>query len=202
MVTRDDGLTRCGWVGGDERMCAYHDTEWGVPVREDRPLYAKLVLDGAQAGLSWSTILHRQQGYLRAFDGLDPEKVASYGEADVERLLGDPGIIRNRAKVRSAIANAQAFLRLQEEEGSFAGWLWGFVDGEPVQNAWRHDGERPAVTPLAEGVSKEMRRRGFSFVGPTIVYAYLQAVGLVNDHLVSCFRHAELGGARHAGAKR
>lgn len=190
-----DGPPRCPWPGADARMCAYHDHEWGVPVRDDRQLFAKLVLDGAQAGLSWKTILHRQEGYLRAFDGLDPERMAAYGDSDVARLLADPGIIRNRAKVRSAIANARAFLRLRDEEGPFADWLWAFVDGRPVQNAWRESREVPAVTPLAERVSRELRRRGFSFVGPTIVYAYLQAVGVVNDHLVSCFRHAELGGA-------
>jgi DNA-3-methyladenine glycosylase I len=191
---REDGKPRCAWVGADERMCAYHDAQWGVPVHDDRQLYAKLVLDGAQAGLSWATILRRQEGYFRAFEGLDPERVADYGDADVERLLADPGIIRNRAKVRSAIGNARAFMRLRGEEGSFDRWLWAFVGGGPIHNAWRHERDRPATTPLAERVSKELRRRGFTFVGPTIVYAYMQAIGMVNDHLVSCFRHAELSG--------
>lgn len=198
----DDGRSRCGWVGEDARMRAYHDEQWGVPVHGDRELFAKLILDGAQAGLSWATILHRQEGYFRAFDGLDPEKMAAYGDADIERLLADPGIIRNRAKVRSAIANAQAYLRLREEEGSFAEWLWRFVDGQPVQNAWRREADRPAVTPLAEEVSRQLRRRGFSFVGPTIVYAFMQAVGMVNDHVVTCFRHAALGGPPPAARPR
>jgi DNA-3-methyladenine glycosylase I len=187
-----DETVRCAWAGTDERMVAYHDTVWGVPERDDARLFAKLILDGAQAGLSWKTILHRQDGYFRAFHGLDAKKMARYGDRDVERLLADPGIIRNRAKVRSAIANAQAYLRLVAEEGSFATWVWSFVDGQPVQNAWREERERPAVTPLAERLSQELRRRGFSFVGPTIVYAWMQAVGLVNDHLVSYFRHAEV----------
>ena len=201
----EDDRVRCDWVGADERMRAYHDEQWGVPVRDDRQLFAKLILDGAQAGLSWKTILHREPGYRRAFHGLDPVKIARYGERDVERLLADPGIIRNRAKVRSAIGNAQAYLRLQEEEGSFADWLWGFVGGEPVQNAWRTARQRPAVTPLAEEVSRELRARGFSFVGPTIVYAFMQAVGMVNDHLVGCFRHAPLaaaGGGRARSRRR
>ena len=189
----EDERVRCDWsLAGSERLRAYHDEEWGVPVRDDRQLFAKLVLDGAQAGLSWQTILHRQEGYLRAFHGLDPERMARYGAGDEARLLADPGIIRNRAKIRSAIGNARAFLALQAAEGSFAEWLWAFVDGEPVRNAWRRQSQIPAETPLSQAISKELRRRGFSFVGPTIVYAYLQAVGVVDDHLVSCFRHREL----------
>jgi DNA-3-methyladenine glycosylase I len=184
-----DGQPRCDWAsGGNERMRRYHDEEWGVPVHDDRQLFAKLVLDGAQAGLSWQTILDRQEGYRRAFDGFDPVRMAAYGEADQARLLADPGIIRNRAKVRSAIGNAHAFLRLQEEEGSFARWLWAFVGGEPVRNRWRRQSQVPAETPLSQAISKELRRRGFSFVGPTIVYAWLQAVGVIDDHLTGCFR--------------
>jgi DNA-3-methyladenine glycosylase I len=195
----EDGRPRCDWsLAGSERLRAYHDEEWGVPVRDDRQLFAKLVLDGAQAGLSWQTILHRQEGYLRAFHGLDPERMARYGARDEARLLADAGIIRNRAKIRSAIGNARAFLALQAAEGSFAEWVWAFVDGEPVRNAWRRQSELPAETPLSQAISKELRRRGFSFVGPTIVYAWLQAVGVVDDHLVSCFRHREL----RAGAPR
>jgi DNA-3-methyladenine glycosylase I len=194
-----DGRRRCGWVASaSPRMLGYHDEQWGVPVRDEGQLFAKLILDGAQAGLSWSTILDREEGYLRAFHGLDPRKMARYGDADVARLLADPGIIRNRAKVRSAIGNAAAFLRLQEEEGSFADWLWGFVDGRPVQNRWRREDQRPAETPLSQAISKELKKRGFTFVGPTIVYAYLQAIGVVNDHLTGCFRHAEV--AAMAGA--
>ena len=175
-----------------------------MPVRDDRALFAKLILDGAQAGLSWQTILHRQEGYLRAFHGLDPERMARYGARDEARLMADEGIIRNRAKIRSAVGNARAFLALQEAEGSFAEWLWAFVDGEPVRNVRRRQSDIPAETPLSRTISKELRGRGFSFVGPTIVYAWLQAVGVVDDHLTSCFRHAELrgGGARRRAAGR
>lgn len=188
-----DGKRRCAWVGNaSPRMVAYHDEQWGVPVRDDRQLFAKLILDGAQAGLSWSTILAREEGYYRAFHGLDPERIARYGEKDVARLLADPGIIRNRAKVQSAIANARAYLQLREEEGSFADWLWRFVDGVPVHNRWRDTKQVPAETPLSQAVSKALRERGFNFVGPTIVYAFMQAVGMVNDHLVTCYRHAEV----------
>jgi DNA-3-methyladenine glycosylase I len=188
-----DEPVRCQWsLTGSDRMLRYHDEEWGVPVRDSRQLFAKLILDGAQAGLSWQTILHRQEGYLRAFDGLAPERMAAYDEGDQARLLADPGIIRNRAKVRSAIGNARAFLRLEATEGSFARWLWAFVDDQPVQNRWRRQAQVPAETPLAQTVSRELRQRGFSFVGPTIVYAWLQAVGVVNDHLVGCFRYPQL----------
>jgi DNA-3-methyladenine glycosylase I len=197
----EDGRERCAWVSNaSPRMVAYHDEQWGVPVRDDRQLFAKLILDGAQAGLSWSTILAREEGYYRAFHGFDPERMARYGEKDVARLLADPGIIRNRAKVRSAIANAQAYLKLREEEGGFAKWLWRFVDDQPVRNRWRSTKQVPAETPLAHTISKALRERGFSFVGPTIVYAFLQAVGIVNDHLVSCYRHSEVEAL--AGASR
>jgi DNA-3-methyladenine glycosylase I len=173
-------------------MVAYHDHEWGTPVFDDKELWAKLVLDGAQAGLSWATILKRKEGYLAAFHGLDPERVARYGEADEARLLADPGIIRNRNKVRSAIANAKAWLRLQEDVGSFSRYLWAFVDGRPMVNHWARRDQVPAETELSRAVSRDLRRRGFSFVGPTIVYAFLQAVGIVNDHLVGCYRHREV----------
>jgi DNA-3-methyladenine glycosylase I len=185
-----------------ERMVAYHDEQWGVPVHDDRQLFAKLVLDGAQAGLSWSTILAREEGYFRAFHGLDPRRMARYGERDVARLLADPGIIRNRAKVRSAIANARAFLKLQEDEGTFSRWLWAFVDGRPVVNRWRRTTQVPAETPTSQAISKELRKRGFTFVGPTIVYAYMQAIGMVNDHLVDCFRYAELDELPKRGTRR
>jgi len=202
-TTHADGKRRCAWVGNaSPRMVAYHDEQWGVPVRDDRQLFAKLILDGAQAGLSWSTILAREEGYYRAFHGLDPARIARYGEKDVARLLADPGIIRNRAKVRSAIGNAQAYLRLVEEQGPFATWLWQFVDGVPVKNRWRRTDQVPAETPLAQTVSKELRGRGFSFVGPTIVYAFMQAVGMVNDHLVTCYRHAEVEALREAPQSR
>jgi len=179
---------RCPWAGTDPLYVAYHDEEWGVPSRDDRHLFEMLILEGAQAGLSWITILRKRDGYRRAFAGFDPAKVARFGPLDAERLLADAGIVRNRLKVESAIGNAKAFLTLQEEAGSFCGWLWAFVDGEPVRNAFREMRAVPAKTPLAERISKDLRKRGFRFVGPTIVYAYLQAVGVVNDHLVGCPR--------------
>jgi DNA-3-methyladenine glycosylase I len=163
-----------------------------VPVFEDRKLFEFLVLEGAQAGLSWLTILRRREGYRAAFDGFDVERVARYGEQEIARLLADPRIIRNRAKVRSAVKNARAFLAVQEEFGSFAAYIWRFVDGAPIQNRWERIEEIPAETPLSRAMSKDLRQRGFSFVGPTICYAHMQATGMVNDHLVSCFRHAEV----------
>jgi DNA-3-methyladenine glycosylase I len=183
-------MDRCPWCLSSEVYVRYHDTEWGVPVHDDRLLFEFLVLEGAQAGLSWSTILHRREGYRRAYEGFDPAVVAAFSEADVERLLADPGIIRNRAKVRSSIGNAAAFLKVVEAFGSFSAYQWRFVDGEPIQNEWRTLAEVPAVTPVAEAFSKDLKQRGFSFVGPTIVYAHMQAVGMVNDHLVDCHRHA------------
>lgn len=187
---------RCPWALSHPLMIEYHDREWGVPVRDDEQLFAKLVLDGAQAGLSWLTILKRKEGYERAFEGLDPEVMARYGERDVERLLADPGIVRNRQKVASAIDNARAYLRLKDELGSFSDHLWSFVDGRPVVNRFREHGEVPAETEVSRRLSADLKSRGFSFVGPTIVYAFMQAVGMVNDHLVPCFRHAEVGAAR------
>lgn len=189
-TSRARGETRCGWAR-TELSIPYHDEEWGVPCREDRLLFEHLLLDCAQAGLSWEIMLRKREGYRRAFAGFDPEKVARFNRRSVERLLRDPGIVRNRRKVESAIGNARAFLDVQDGFGSFAHYLWGFVNGEPVRNRWRRLEQIPARTPLAESLSKDLKGRGFSFVGPTIVYAFLQATGLVNDHLVSCFRHAE-----------
>ena len=186
-----DERPRCAWPLGSELMISYHDEEWGVPEHDDRKLFEKLILDGAQAGLSWKTILDKREGYRRAFEGFDPERIARYGEADVERLLADPGIVRNRQKVLSAIGNARAFLDLRQEQ-PFSTYLWGFVDGTPIKNAWRDLTELPAETELSRKLSKDLKRRGFSFVGPTIVYAYMQAIGMVNDHLVRCFRYSEL----------
>ena len=184
---------RCDWcLGGNARMLDYHDTEWGVPERDDRALFEKLLLDGAQAGLSWKTILDKREGYRRAFDGFDPEAIAAYGEKDVERLLADPGIVRNRQKVRSAIGNARAYLELQAELGSFGDYLWSFVGGEPIRNSWRSTDQLPAQTEISVALSKDLGKRGFRFVGPTIVYAFMQAVGMVNDHLVTCFRYHEV----------
>ncbi|HSN54721.1 MAG TPA: DNA-3-methyladenine glycosylase I [Candidatus Sulfomarinibacteraceae bacterium] len=186
------GPVRCGWCGDDPLYVAYHDLEWGVPVRDDRTLFEFLVLEGAQAGLSWSTILRKREGYRRLYDGFDPERVARYDDAKVAELLADPAIVRNRAKVAASITNARTFLRVQAEHGSFAAYIWRFVDGVPIQNAWTTLAELPAVTPLAETISKDLKQRGFKFVGPTIVYAHMQATGMVNDHLVSCFRYPEV----------
>ncbi len=179
---------RCPWAGTDPLYVAYHDEEWGVPSRDDRHLFEMLILEGAQAGLSWITILRKREGYRKAFAGFDARKVARFGPTDVERLLGDASIVRNRLKVESAIDSARAFLALQREAGSFSSWLWAHVDGRPIVSGFREMREVPAKTPLAEKLSKDLRKRGFRFVGPTIVYAYLQAVGVVNDHLASCPR--------------
>ena len=187
-----DEPRRCAWPGSDPLYVAYHDQEWGVPSRDDRHLFEMLLLEGAQAGLSWITILRKRENYRRAFDGFDPARVARYDETDRVRLLADAGIVRNRLKIAAAIGNARAFLELAAAEGSFAAWLWGFVDGRPVVNRWREQGEVPVSTPLSERLSKELKRRGFRFVGSTICYSFLQATGLVNDHLVGCFRHAPL----------
>jgi len=189
-----DEKGRCPWGAGDPLYVAYHDKEWGVPVHDERVHFEFLTLEGAQAGLSWATILKRRDGYRAAFADFDPEIVARMGDSDVDRLLADDRIIRNRAKVRSAVTNAQAFLAVTEEFGSFDAYIWRFVDGQPIQNSWTTLEQVPVTTPIAEQLSKDLKSRGFSFVGPTIIYAHMQAIGLVNDHLVSCFRHSELGG--------
>ncbi len=186
---------RCGWAPkADPLYLAYHDEEWGVPSHDDRHLFEMLVLEGAQAGLSWATILRKREGYRKAFAGFDPEKVARFDASDVERLLGDAGIVRNRLKIASAIANAGATLAVQEEHGSLAAYLWGFVGGAPIENAWRELREIPAETAESRAMSKDLKRRGFRFVGPTVCYAFMQAVGLVNDHVVSCFRYRAQAG--------
>lgn len=187
-----EAKTRCAWTGDDPLMQRYHDEEWGVPKHDDRRLFEDLVLDGAQAGLSWQTILRKRENYRRAFDNFDPVKVAAYDESRVAELLQDPGIVRNRLKIRSAIQNAQAFLRVQQEFGSFDAYIWGFVDGQPVINQWREMSQLPATSELAELISKDLRARGFNFVGPTIIYAFMQAVGIVNDHNIDCFRYTEV----------
>ena len=181
---------RCGWVGSDPLYVAYHDEEWGVPVHDDRTLFEFLVLEGAQAGLSWITILKRREGYRRVFDGFDPAVVARYGEEKVAALLEDTGIIRNRVKVRSAINNAQRFLDVQREFCSFDSYIWRFVDGTPIQNRWRDLSEVPAKTTVSDALSKDLVKRGFNFVGSTIMYAHMQATGMVNDHVRACFRAA------------
>jgi DNA-3-methyladenine glycosylase I len=183
---------RCSWAEGDPLSLAYHDEEWGVPTRDDRQLLELLCLEGAQAGLSWITILRKRDGYRRAFDDFDPARMAAYDEGDVERLMADAGIVRNRAKIASAIGNARAYLRLTEEVGPLADHVWSFVDGKPIQNRWVKMGEIPAETDASRAMSRDLKRRGFSFIGPTVAYAFMQSAGLVNDHLVSCYRHAQL----------
>ncbi len=185
-------MERCAWAKGGGAMEVYHDAEWGVPVHDDRVQFEFLVLEGAQAGLSWSTVLNRREGYRAAFEGFDAARVASYGDHKVAELLQDPGIIRNRAKVLAAIGNAQAFLAVQEAFGTFDAYIWRFVDGAPIQNRWGTLAELPATTPLSDALSKDLKGRGFRFVGSTIMYAHMQATGMVNDHLVGCFRHAQL----------
>lgn len=196
-------IIRCPWCGDDPLYVDYHDREWGVPEYDDRQLFAKLILDGAQAGLSWITILRRRESYYEAFDGFDPELMARYGEGKIQELLANPGIIRNRLKVRAAVANARGYLEIMEREGSFSDFLWRFVDGRQVVNHWRALAEAPAQTAQSQAMSKALKKYGFGFVGPTIVYAFMQAVGMVNDHLVDCFRHEEcrlLGEAGRPGA--
>ena len=189
-----DTLQRCAWAGSDPIYRGYHDTEWGVPVHDDRLLFEFLILEGAQAGLSWITVLRKREAYRRAFEGFLPEVVAAFDEDRMAVLLADPGIVRNRLKLASARANARAFLALQEEFGSFDAYLWRFVDGAPLQNAWRSHSELPATSPVSDSLSRDLKRRGFNFVGSTICYAFMQAVGMVNDHTTGCFRWAELGG--------
>ncbi len=183
---------RCAWSGTDPQYIAYHDEEWGVPVHDDRVLFEFLILEGAQAGLSWSTILRKREAYRRAFDRFDPRKVARYDQRKVAVLLQDAGIVRNRAKIASAVKNARAFLEVQEEFGSFDAYQWRFVGGRPIQNRRRAIGGIPARTDESDAFSKDLKRRGFSFVGSTIIYAHMQAVGMVNDHVVECFRHRQV----------
>jgi DNA-3-methyladenine glycosylase I len=185
-------VIRCEWAGTEPLYVAYHDDEWGVPVHDDRELFEMLILEGAQAGLSWSTILNKRENYRRAFDNFEPQIVAGYDDARLDQLLADPGIVRNRLKIKSAIQNAQAFLKVQAEFGSFDAYIWGFVNRAPIVNTWKTLGEIPAKTPESEAMSKDLKKRGFNFVGPTICYAFMQSVGMVNDHVVACFRYAEL----------
>jgi DNA-3-methyladenine glycosylase I len=187
-------IVRCPWPGSDPLYQAYHDREWGVPVHDDRLLFEFLTLEGAQAGLSWITILRKREAYRAAFAGFDPEVVARFDEARVAELLANPGIVRNRLKVESTVSNARAFLKVQEEFGSFAAYQWRFVDGRPRQNVRRSLVEIPASTPESDAMSRDLKRRGFRFVGSTICYAHMQAIGMVNDHTVDCFRWRELGG--------
>lgn len=186
-----DSVSRCPWPV-DELYCTYHDTEWGVPLHEDRALFEFLVLEGAQAGLSWHIILKKRENYRKAFDRFDPQKVARYNAAKVAKLLADPGIVRNRLKIAAAVQNAKAFLAVQEEFGTFDRYIWRFVDGRPIINTFRSIKEVPARTKESDALSRDLKQRGFKFVGTTICYAHMQATGMVNDHLITCFRHKEL----------
>ena len=185
-------IRRCGWCGEDALYVAYHDKEWGVPVHDDRRLFEFLILEGAQAGLSWITILRKRENYRQAFAGFDAGKVARFGARDVARLLADPGIVRNRLKVGAAISNAQRFLDVQEAFGSFDAYIWRFVDGRPIVNRWKTLKQVPASTQASDALSRDLKQRGFKFVGSTICYAHMQATGMLNDHLVGCFRHGEI----------
>ena len=190
-------LTRCRWAEGVSLdYIRYHDEEWGVPIRDDRTQFEFLILEGAQAGLSWSTILNKRDGYRKAFADFDPEKVARFTKKRVEKLLQDPSIVRNRLKVESTITNAKAFLAVQEEFGSFCDYIWGFVDGSPIQNRFRKDSDVPATSPESDALSKDLKKRGFKFVGSTIIYAHMQATGLVNDHVTGCFRYKTCAGMK------
>ncbi len=185
-------MKRCEWADKDEFEQSYHDKEWGVPIHEDRSLFEFLILEGAQAGLSWSTILRKRVGYRKAFDNFDARKISRYSKADVSRLLANPEIIRNKLKINATIANARAFLKVQEQFGSFDRYIWQFVHGRPIQNSWKKMADIPSSSPESEAMSKDLRERGFKFVGATICYAFMQAVGMVNDHVIGCFRHKEL----------
>ena len=193
-MVADATRRRCAWPGSDPLYVAYHDREWGVPVHDDRLLFEFLTLEGAQAGLSWITILRKRESYREAFAGFDPLAVARFDRANVARLLADEGIVRNRLKIESAITNARAFLKVREEFGSFDAYQWSFVDGAPIRNAWKRIRDIPASTPVSDAMSRDLKKRGFRFVGSTICYAHMQAVGMVNDHTVDCFRWRELGG--------
>ncbi len=183
-------MQRCFWAK-NELAIAYHDAEWGVPLHDDRMLFEFLILEGAQAGLSWDTILRKRENYRAVFDNFDPEKIAHYDEAECNELLRNEGIIRNRLKIASAVSNAKAFLKVVEEFGAFDKYIWGFVDGKPIVNCWSETRQVPAKTDVSDAISKDMKKRGFSFVGSTIIYAFMQATGMVNDHLVACFRYKE-----------
>ena len=185
-------IKRCEWAGGDPLMCAYHDEEWGVPIHDDRELFELLILEGAQAGLSWSTILKRREGYRQAFANFDVNKVAKFTEADFNQLIENTGIIRNKLKIKSAINNAKQFIKVQKEYGSFETYIWSFVVNKPIKNTITTLSEIPSYTPLSEVISKDLKKQGFNFVGPTIVYAYMQSIGIVNDHITDCFRYNEV----------
>jgi DNA-3-methyladenine glycosylase I len=190
-ISRGDGKPRCGWPGEDPLYLAYHDKEWGVPLKDDRALFEMLMLEGAQAGLSWITILRKRENYRRAFDGFDPNKIARYTPKKIDKLMVDEGIVRNRAKINGVVRGAQAWLTIQDEGSGFSQYIWDFVDGKPIVNHLRLGDRAPAETDISRALSKDLKRRGFKFVGPTIVYAFMQAVGMVNDHAATCFRHPD-----------
>ena len=192
IVTGEDGTQRCSWCGDDPFYQAYHDTEWGVPIYDGRALFEKLILDGFQAGLSWITILRKRENFITAFDGFNPELIAAYDDAKIEALMMDAGIVRNRAKITGTITSARLFLEIEAKEDGFSNLLWTYLEGKPLQNNWTSMSEVPAETPLSQAISKDLKKRGFKFVGPTIVYAFMQAVGMINDHPVGCFRHREV----------
>jgi len=192
-MTLDDQRARCAWVTDDPLYIRYHDEEWGLPLHDDRRLFELLILEGAQAGLSWLTILKKREHYRRAFSGFDPQQVARFGQRQLRRLLADPGVVRNRLKLEATIANARAVLAVQQEAGSFDAFIWSFTGGRPIRNRWKNPRDVPTRSAAAEAMSRTLTERGFRFVGPTICYAFMQAVGMVNDHLVSCFRHDALG---------
>ena len=197
-MNESDQIIRCKWCGTNPEYQAYHDEAWGVPVTDDRTLFEFITLEGAQAGLSWITILRKKPHYCKVFAGFDPEVVAKFGEAEFEQLMADPGIVRNRLKIRSTIANAQGVLEIQREFGTFSAFIWGFVDGQPVQNSYENLADLPVKTDIALAMSKDLKKRGFRFVGPTICYAFMQAVGMVNDHVVSCHRYAAIRDLGHS----
>jgi DNA-3-methyladenine glycosylase I len=190
--SKEDKMNRCAWTGANELMMAYHDTEWGVPLHDDQKLFEFLILEGMQAGLSWSTILNKRENFRRAFAEFDVEKVAHFGTREIDRLLQDAGIIRNRLKIEAAINNAQRCIEVQKEIGSFDAYIWGFVNGRPIQNGFKSLQEIPAKTLLSDAISKDLKARGFKFVGSTIIYAHMQATGMVNDHTIDCFRYQEV----------
>jgi DNA-3-methyladenine glycosylase I len=195
-VKKDSARIRCAWAGGSDLMIRYHDEEWGLPVHHDRTLFEFLILEGAQAGLSWSTILNKRENYRQAFDQFDPKRIAEYDRRKIQQLLRDPGIVRNKLKIASAIENAKAFLRVQKEFGSFDCYIWQFVGGKPLVNSRKSLKQVPARTAESDAMSKDLKRRGFNFVGSTICYAFMQAVGMVNDHVADCFRYKAFGGKR------
>ncbi|RKN64319.1 DNA-3-methyladenine glycosylase I [Paenibacillus ginsengarvi] len=187
-----EAVTRCGWVNDSQLYIDYHDKEWGIPVHDDNALFERIILEGAQAGLSWYTILRKRDHYREAFDRFDPVRVAAYDERKIDELLGNPGIVRNRLKIESAVKNAKAFLNVQQEFGTFDAYIWSFVGGKPIENRWRTLAEVPAKTPISDVMSKNLKKRGFTFVGSTICYALMQATGMVQDHVTNCYRHKEI----------